>query len=225
MPRNFEVTFERVDTAEAMNAALEKHTWDIVLCDYSMPRFDPPSALSAMREKGLDMPFIIVSGTIGEEAAVEAMRTGVNDYILKGRLARFVPAVERELQEAALRVERRKMQEQLLIADRMVSIGTLAAGVAHEINNPLAAVMANLDLAAAGVAERAERLGVSSEFGEVRDELNDARESAERIRQIVRDLRIFSRSEEDGEKKKKKSASWSRRCGWRGTRSGTGHGW
>ena len=84
-----------------------------------------------------------------------------------------------------------------MISDRMASVGTLAAGVAHEINNPLAAVMANLDLAASGIAERAAMLGLTAEFGEVREELRDAREAAERIRNIVRDLKIFSRSEED----------------------------
>jgi C4-dicarboxylate-specific signal transduction histidine kinase len=125
-----------------------------------MPRFNAPAAFALMREKTCDLPFIIVSGTIGEEAAVEAMRTGVQDYILKDKLARFLPAVERELHEAGLRAERRKMQDQLMISDRMASMGTLAAGVAHEINNPLACVMANLDLAARGLLEKTERLGL-----------------------------------------------------------------
>jgi CheY-like chemotaxis protein/two-component sensor histidine kinase len=89
------------------------------------------------------------------------------------------------------------MQAQLMISERMASMGTLAAGVAHEINNPLACVMANLDLAASDLLERAAKLGLTDEFCEVRDELHDAREASERIRDIVRDVRIFSRSEED----------------------------
>jgi signal transduction histidine kinase len=205
----YDVTYERVETAEQMGAALDRQAWDIVLCDYSMPRFDAPSAFSLMRDKGLDLPFIIVSGTVGEERAVEAMRTGVHDYLLKDKLARLVPAVERELREATLRAERRQMQEQLLLSDRMASVGTLAAGVAHEINNPLAVLIANLDFAMQDLA----RLGqdartrsqdaqsggeacwewLSTRLGEVQEPLQSARESAERVRQIVLDIKIFSR--------------------------------
>ncbi|MBI5518403.1 MAG: response regulator [Deltaproteobacteria bacterium] len=196
--RSFDVTFGRVETSEAMRAALEKQAWDVILCDYSMPRFDALSALSLMRGMGFDLPFIIVSGTVGEEVAVEAMRAGVHDYFLKGKLGpRLAAAIERERKEAALRAERDRMQEQLLISDRMASMGILAAGVAHEINNPLACVMANLELAARAVAQQAERLGLSAEFSEVREELHDAREATERIRNIVRDLKIFSPSQED----------------------------
>jgi signal transduction histidine kinase len=195
---DLDVTFERVDTADAMSAALERQTWDVILSDYSMPTFDARSALSLMHGKGFDLPFIIVSGTVGEETAVEAMRAGVHDYFVKAKLGpRLIAAIEREVREGAIRAERTTMQEQLLVSDRMVSMGTLAAGVAHEINNPLASVMANLDLAARDVTERVDRLGLSAEFSEVREELHDARESAERIRNIVRDLKIFSRSGED----------------------------
>jgi PAS domain S-box-containing protein len=93
--------------------------------------------------------------------------------------------------------EQKKLMAQLTVSDRMASIGTLAAGVAHEINNPLACVMANLDLAAAELRERAQSLGMIGEFGEVQAELEDAREASDRIRGIVRDLKIFSRSEDD----------------------------
>jgi signal transduction histidine kinase len=193
----FDVTFERVDTAAAMNAAMERQVWDVILSDYSMPAFDAPAALSLMRDKGFDRPFIIVSGTVGEETAVEAMKAGVHDYFLKDKLGpRLVAAIERELREAAMRDERKAMQEQLLISDRMVSMGTLAAGVAHEINNPLASVMANLDMIAQELFERSRKLGLTSEFAEIQEELHDAREAAERIRNLVRDLRVFSRSDE-----------------------------
>jgi PAS domain S-box-containing protein len=111
----FDVTFERVDTAEAMSAALEKQTWDIVFCDYSMPRLDAPSALSLMRGTGLDLPFIIVSGTVGEDAAVEAMKAGAHDYFRKDKLSpRLVPVIERELREASGRAERRRAESALL---------------------------------------------------------------------------------------------------------------
>jgi C4-dicarboxylate-specific signal transduction histidine kinase len=77
-----------------------------------------------------------VPGPVGEEAAVEAMRAGVHDFLLKGHLRRLVVAIEREIRDADVRAQRREIEEQLLISDRMASVGTLAAGVAHEINNP-----------------------------------------------------------------------------------------
>ena len=106
-------TFERVETPQAMNAALEQQTWDIVLADYAMPRFSMPAALAMVKEKGLDLPFIIVSGAIGEEAAVAAMRAGAHDYVMKDNLARLAPAVERELREAEVRRERKQAEEGL----------------------------------------------------------------------------------------------------------------
>jgi two-component system cell cycle sensor histidine kinase/response regulator CckA len=107
------VTFERVDTAEAMRAALEGQPWDLVISDWSMPRFSAPAALDVLRERGLDLPFIIVSGTIGEEAAVQAMRAGAHDYVLKDRLGRLTPAVERELRECKERSARREAERAL----------------------------------------------------------------------------------------------------------------
>lgn len=100
--------YERVDTPDAMNAALDKQQWDIVVADYTLPSFSGPAALNLLKERGLDLPFIIVSGTIGEEIAVAAMKAGAHDYLMKGKLARLAPAVERELREA---VERRKRRE------------------------------------------------------------------------------------------------------------------
>src|SRR3989338_7186376 len=93
----FDVTFERVDTPEAMSAALAKQPWDIVISDYSMPRFSAPLALSVVKERQLDLPFIVISGTVGEEIAVEAIRSGAHDFMVKGKLARLIPAVEREV--------------------------------------------------------------------------------------------------------------------------------
>ncbi len=102
---------ERVDTPVAMNAALDKQLWDIVIADYTMPSFSAPDALKLLKERGLDLPFIIVSGTIGEDIAVAAMKAGAHDYLMKGKLARLVPAVERELREAIERCKRRKAEQ------------------------------------------------------------------------------------------------------------------
>jgi signal transduction histidine kinase len=185
-------------TPEAMNTALDKRTWDIIFCNCSIPSFDAHAALSLTRKKGFDLPFIIVAGTVGEQTAVGAMKAGAQDYFLKDQFGpRLSAAVERELREAKDRAERTQMQEQLMMSDRMVSMGTLAAGVAHEINNPLASVMANLELAAIEVANRAAKLGVADDLNELQEELCDAREGVERIRNIVHDLKIFSRAEED----------------------------
>jgi diguanylate cyclase (GGDEF)-like protein len=104
---------ERVETADAMSAALDGRDWDIVIADYTLPRFDGIEALRLVQQRQLDIPFIIVSGTIGEDRAVAAMKAGAHDYIMKGNLARLVPAIERELKEAAVRREYRRAQERI----------------------------------------------------------------------------------------------------------------
>lgn len=109
----YELVTERVDTPTTMNAALDKQQWDIVIADYTMPGFSAPAALTLLKEKGLDLPFIIVSGTIGEEIAVAAMKAGAHDYLMKGKLARLAPAVERELRDASERRKRREAEQTL----------------------------------------------------------------------------------------------------------------
>src|SRR5215471_8495247 len=109
----FETKALRVDTLEAMTAALDGHEWNIILADHAMPQFSAPAALELAKSKGLDIPFIIVSGHIEEETAVAAMKAGAHDYIMKERLARLVPAVERELREAAIRAAQRLSEAEL----------------------------------------------------------------------------------------------------------------
>jgi signal transduction histidine kinase len=188
---------ERVDTAEALNAALDRQAWDIVFSDYSMPRFSAPAALALVRDRGFDLPFIIVSGTIGEETAVEAMRAGANDFMPKGAMARLLPAIDRELRDARARAERKKMREQLMISERMASVGMLSASVAHEINNPLAVIVANLEFAlqrfeAFGAEQSAAAAASGGELEQARQSLREAHEAAERVTHIVRDLKVFS---------------------------------
>ncbi|MBA4397442.1 MAG: hypothetical protein C0394_08685 [Syntrophus sp. (in: bacteria)] len=113
----YEPEYERVDTAGAMRKALTEKPWDVILCDYKLPQFDGLAAIALLKEAGIDLPFIIVSGTIGEETAVAAMRAGAHDYIMKDNLSRLVPAVERELKEARSRTERRQA-EALIIQSR-----------------------------------------------------------------------------------------------------------
>ena len=102
----YDIFARRVDTAEALRNELHGSDWDLVIADYTMPGFSGTKALAIVREQHSDLPFIFVSGTIGEDTAVAAMRTGAHDYIMKSNLARLAPAVERELREAAVRRER-----------------------------------------------------------------------------------------------------------------------
>jgi PAS domain S-box-containing protein len=104
----YQPAHKQVDTPGAMRTALESQRWDVVLSDYVMPQFSGPAALKVLQEKGIDVPFIVVSGKIGEDAAVEMMRAGAHDFIVKGNLKRLVPAIERELRDADVRRARRE---------------------------------------------------------------------------------------------------------------------
>jgi len=108
---DYDPVYARVETAESMHMQLSTYPWDIVFSDFSMPNFNAFDALTLLHNSGLDLPFIIVSGTIGEDRAVTAMKSGAHDYILKGNLRRLGPAVDRELREARVRQQRRQADE------------------------------------------------------------------------------------------------------------------
>ena len=109
----YDPKYERVDTAGAMNDALNQQEWDIVISDHSMPHFNSFNALDVLKKRGLDLPFFLVSGTIDEEMAVSAMKAGVHDYIMKGNLKRLIPAIARELRDAVVRQDRKRKEEAL----------------------------------------------------------------------------------------------------------------
>jgi len=109
----YDPEYERVETAEPMEKALREKSWDVVLCDYKLPHFSGFEALALFNKSGLDIPFIIVSGTIGEETAVAAMRAGARDYVMKDKLSRIAPAIARELEEAESRRLRRIYEHEL----------------------------------------------------------------------------------------------------------------
>lgn len=113
--QGFTVNYQRVDTPEDMRAALDRGNWDLVLSDYSMPQFSAQEALKVFRENGQIIPFIVVTGTIGEESAVAMMKAGVNDFILKTHLKRLASVVERELRETGNR--RAKRQAELALRE------------------------------------------------------------------------------------------------------------
>jgi len=106
----YRLDWEQVQTAAEMHRALAAREWDVVIADYSLPEFNAPAALRLLQGAGVDIPFIIVSGTVGEEAVVAALKAGAHDFIMKGRFSRLVPAIERELREARERRLRRQAE-------------------------------------------------------------------------------------------------------------------
>ena len=193
----YDPEYERVETAGAMRTALREKTWDIILCDYQMPKFNGLAAIALLKETGIDIPMIIVSGAIGEETAADCMRYGAHDYIMKGNLPRLVPAIERELQEAESRRQRkqaedklkkkdeelREMTQQLWQAAKLATMGELASSIAHELNNPLATVSLRIESLTAQTSQDDPR----------RRELEIIGQEVERMGNLVTNLLQFSR--------------------------------
>jgi len=109
----FDVDYKRVDTLEDLIIALEDKTWDVIISDYNMPLFNGIEALARYKKTGIDIPFILVSGTIGEEKAVEAMKAGVNDFVMKDHLSKLGPVIERELHDVENRRNRKLAEEEI----------------------------------------------------------------------------------------------------------------
>lgn len=130
----YDVSYQRVETSDAMSAALSEGIWDIVFADYTMPRFSGTDALELLRTRDLDIPFIFVSGTMGEDTAVEAIRKGANDYLIKGNLKRLVPAIKRELREVEVRRQRKLAEEELKKKEKHI-------WVFYEINLAITSVL------------------------------------------------------------------------------------
>ena len=150
-----------------------------------MPGFGAEQALEVLRESGYDLPFILVSGRIGEEEAATLMRAGAHDFVLKDRMTRLVPVVRRELDQAQQRRDRRALEQKLRQAERLDSLGRLAGGIAHDFNNLLAVILGRTDLALADMPEDDPH----------RERLTVIRELAERGAGLTRHLLVFSRQE------------------------------
>lgn len=208
-----------ISTESELAAALGERVYDVVLSDYSLPGYSGMDALAYVRQQTPQTPFIFVTGTLGEEMAIETLKSGASDYVLKLSLVKMVPAIQRALQNRQAEAALLAAQCQLLQSEKLATIGLLAAGVAHEINNPMSFFASNMAMlqtyiekyhgyidgleeeirsAASGrLPEAVQALRQSFEIDYVRGDISalieENMKGLERIKQIVHDLKIFSR--------------------------------
>ena len=166
---DYDVQVTRVDESSALESAIEKQAWDLIISDFSMPHFSGTDALRMLRSKGYEKPFIFVSGSIGEETAVAALRDGAQDYLMKTNLKRLVPAVQRALREAEDRKNRKQMEQQVQQLQKFEAIGKLAGGIAHDFNNVIGAILGWAEM---GCEEAQPGTVYHDRFLKIRDQAN-----------------------------------------------------
>jgi two-component system cell cycle sensor histidine kinase/response regulator CckA len=178
-------TTTRVQAQDEFEAALEHGGIDLILSDFSLPSFDGFSAIKIARTRQPDLPVIFVSGTLGEELAVDSLKNGATDYVLKERLTRLAPAVTRAMQEVEDRDERRRLEAQFIEGQKMDVIGQLAGGVAHDFNNILAVIMGYSELLTSDIAPNSPLQKFTEEI----------RLASQRAAALTRQLLVFSRKQ------------------------------
>ena len=190
--RGFDPDVTRVDTGTDLRAALIARSYDVVISDHTMPGFSGEEALKLVKLFDPDLPFIVVSGTRGEEHAVDAMRNGASDFIIKGRLHRLAPVLERELGASDMRAEQRRIavaleesQRQLRESQQLEAIGRLAGGVAHDFNNLVASILSYSDLILKSLPP-----------GDAhRDDVEEIKRAGRHAAELTRQLVAFSRQQ------------------------------
>jgi len=192
MEGNIPCQSQLVDTRQAFVAALKEGRMDLILADYSIPGFDGMTALILARQHCPDVPFLFVSATIGEELAIDAMHQGATDYVLKQRLGRLVPSVQRALRELDDRAERKRAEEALRQSEKqfrqsqkMEAVGRLAGGIAHDFNNLLTIIMGYSQV-------------LLTELGPqhpLRGKIEETLKAGEKAATLIRQLLTFSRKQ------------------------------
>ncbi len=175
----------RVENRRDFVAALERGGIDLVLSDFALPAFNGLAATEIVRTKWPGLPVILLSGTMGEELAIDSLKSGATDYVLKERLGRLAPAVRRAMQEVDARAEYRRLEAQFIEAQKMEVIGQLASGVAHDFNNILMIMMGHNDLITS-------MLSLDSPLLKNTEQI---RHASERAGALTRQLLVFSRKQ------------------------------